>query len=119
MSVTPFKIKFPNNYDWNLKMRKFENVFKTETLKMSKGLMEKGDNTGYWLYDETRGMNLGMRAHSERDAFIEALEYYQQRLRQVEMENKNMLSRIESFLGSLQEIGIEPDVTCDFCQSYR
>lgn len=28
---------------------------------------------GFWLYDETRGMNLSMQAKSEEAAFVEAL----------------------------------------------
>ena len=31
---------------------------------------------GFWLYDDTRGMNLAMREKTEEAAYIEALEYY-------------------------------------------
>lgn len=33
---------------------------------------------GFWLYDETRGMNLSMRAKSSEAAMFEALEYQAQ-----------------------------------------
>ena len=35
---------------------------------------------GWWLWDQTRGMNLAMRAKSRDAAFVEALSYYQERL---------------------------------------
>lgn len=44
-------------------------VFETDTLNMVYC------KDGFWLYDETRGMNLAMKQKSEREAFIEALEY--------------------------------------------
>ena len=56
---------------------------------------------GFWLYDKRRGMNLGMRADSEKAALIEALEYYQERLPEVEAENKRLSGCIESFLENL------------------
>lgn len=53
---------------------------------------------GWWLWDETRGMNLAIRAETERDAFVEALEYYQSRLAQVEAEHKELSKRVDAFV---------------------
>ncbi len=57
-----------------------------------------GYKDGYWLYDKQRRMNLSMRAKSERDAFIEALTYYQQRLSSVETSYNAMRSRLHGFM---------------------
>lgn len=53
---------------------------------------------GFWLYDETRGMNLAMRAKTAEDAFVEALEYYQKRLQQVESEYKALNTKVQAFV---------------------
>ena len=41
-------------------------------------------NYGFWLWDETQGMNLAMRSETERVALIDAIKYYQNRLIEVE-----------------------------------
>ena len=53
---------------------------------------------GFWLYDATRGMNLSMRAKTEREAFVEALEYYQTRLSKVEASYKALKERVDAFV---------------------
>lgn len=58
-------------------------------------------NQGFWLYDTNRGMNLSMRAESEEDALIDALEYYQRRLVKVEDRDKALRDKVEGFLTSL------------------
>lgn len=58
---------------------------------------------GFWLWDETRGMNLAMRAETERDAFIDALEYYQNRLIEVEAAYKTLRERVDAFVGQFSE----------------
>ena len=51
---------------------KLTSILKTSTLELNK------DNNGeYWLYDYTRKMNLSMRAKTQENAFIAAIEYYQ------------------------------------------
>lgn len=67
-------------------------IVKTESLQLTH------DQTGFWLYDYTRGMNLAMRAESEQYAFIEALEYYQQRLYDVERQYKLLESKVNAFV---------------------
>lgn len=61
-------------------------------------------NYGFWLWDETQGMNLAMRAETERDAFIDALEYYQRRLMEVETAYKTLRERVDDFVGQFSEV---------------
>lgn len=58
---------------------------------------------GFWLYDETRGMNLSMRAKTEQAAFVEALSYYQDRLSEVEKGFCALQAKVESFVSSVAE----------------
>lgn len=67
-------------------------VFKIDTLS----LHECTD--GYYLYDYVVEMNIGMRAKTEQDAYIEALLYYQKRLIEVKKDYKTLNDKVESFL---------------------
>jgi hypothetical protein len=58
---------------------------------------------GFWLYDETRRMNLSMCALSEISAFMETLEYYQKRLKTVEKELYALHSKVENFVGQFRD----------------
>ena len=58
---------------------------------------------GFWLYDETRGMNLSMSAKSSTDAFVEALTYYQNRLREVEQEHIILKKKVYAFVDQFIE----------------
>ena len=80
-------------------MAKYEKIFETETLRLHRGIADQK----YWLWDETRGMNLAMKADSERDAFIEALEYYQHRLTEVEGNYRELTKKVDSFLDQFKE----------------
>lgn len=53
---------------------------------------------GYWLYDETRGMNLAMKAKTAQEAFVEALSYYQDRLTTVESDYKELKQKVDAFV---------------------
>jgi len=57
---------------------------------------------GFWLYDGHRGMNLAMRADSEKAALLKALEYYQKRLIEVETTNKHLNEQINAVLKILE-----------------
>jgi hypothetical protein len=76
-------------------MSQYETIFNTDTL-----ILEK-NHLGYWLWDETRRMNLSMRANSERDAFVKAMEYYQQRLKHVETELVQLKKHVEIFVNAV------------------
>ena len=55
---------------------------------------------GFWLYDKTRGFNLAMRAKTSTDAFVESLEYYQDRLKEVESKYSNLKAKVDSFVSN-------------------
>lgn len=71
-------------------------VIKNHILSSKLCLTEQTD--GFWLYDETRGMNLSMRAKTAQDAFVEALTYYQDRLKKVEGEYKELKQKVDAFV---------------------
>lgn len=71
----------------------------TAQVKPSFVVVERRD--GFWLWDETRGMNLSVRAKTERDAFTDALKYYQNRLQQVETAYKDLQTKVDSFVESV------------------
>lgn len=58
---------------------------------------------GWWLYDETRGFNLAMRAKTEQAAFVEALSYYQERLQRIESEYKHLNDKVQAFVSQFTE----------------
>lgn len=58
---------------------------------------------GWWLYDETRGMNLAMRAKTEQEAFVEAITYYQRRLSDLERAHNCLNKRVQEFVSQFTE----------------
>lgn len=58
---------------------------------------------GFWLYDETRGMNLAMRANSQQAAFVKALTYYQERLSDLESAHNCLNKRVQEFVSQFTE----------------
>ena len=67
-------------------------------------------NSGFWLYDKTRGMNLAMRAKSETDALVEALHYYQERLSEVEREHAILRTKVCAFIAQLRDSEVWEDL---------
>lgn len=57
---------------------------------------------GVWLYDETRGMNLSMKAATSEAAFVEALTYYQQKLSEMESAYRVLKVRVDAFVGQFR-----------------
>ncbi|EHV4444359.1 hypothetical protein K0M00_005536 [Escherichia coli] len=70
---------------------------------LSKSLSISECTDGFWLYDETRGMNLAMRAKTAEAAYLEALEYYQERLTEVEEDYKSLKAKVDHFVGQFIE----------------
>jgi len=68
------------------------------TLGLSEYTDPRSGSFGFWLYDETRGMNLAMRAKTERDAFVDALNYYQRRLTEVEQAHRELTRKVDAFV---------------------
>ena len=64
----------------------------TETLSISEC------NDGFWLYDQTRRMNLSMRAKTVESALVEALTYYQKHLQEVEACHRMLKTEVDSFV---------------------
>jgi len=73
------------------------NVDLSETLHLSEC------RDGFWLYDDTRGMNLAMRAKTKDEALVDALNYYQRRLKEVEAEYRILKGRVDSFVSQFNE----------------
>lgn len=71
-------------------------------IKLSDTLELNEYKDGFWLYDETRGMNLAMRANTAQDAFVEALEYYQRRLNEMERSYYSLRGMVETFVSSYE-----------------
>lgn len=76
-------------------------TIKHEELTKTLALTECTD--GFWLYDTTRKMNLAMRAKSEREAFLEALAYYQERLMELETNYREISSKVHVFVSQFEE----------------
>lgn len=84
--------------------------------KLSPTLSISECNDGYWLYDDTRGMNLAMQAKTEQAAYVQALEYYQRRLQEVESNYKSLKSKVDHFVGQVADDDDDP--YCERCGSY-
>ncbi|HAO2010380.1 TPA: DUF1033 family protein [Escherichia coli] len=91
-------------------------VIKYNVLSKSLSISECTD--GFWLFDETRGMNLAMREKTAEAAYVEALEYYQERLKEVEEDYKSLKAKVDHFVGQLVEDNDEDGHYCDRCGSY-
>lgn len=72
-------------------------VLETDTIKLSQ------QTDGYWLWDETRGMNLAMYAKTPEAAFVKALEYYQNRLLTVESKYNSLQTKVDQFVSQFTE----------------
>ena len=74
-----------------------------ENIKLTNNLTISECKDGFWLYDYTRGMNLSMRAKTQEDAFVEALTYYQKRIKKVEAELEKLNQSVRNFINSVSE----------------
>ena len=90
-------------------------VISSKVLNKTLTLTECTD--GFWLYDFTRSKNLSMRAKTEEAAYVEALEYYQRRLQEVENSYASLKAKVDHFVG--QAVDDEEDSHyCERCGSY-
>lgn len=69
-----------------------KHVFKNENFQLT----ECAD--GYWLYDFVLGFNLSMRAKTEQEAFIEALTRYQNKVKKLTAEYKDLDEKVQKFV---------------------
>ena len=58
---------------------------------------------GYWLHDETQGMNLSMRAETKEAALLEALVYYQKALAEIKEKYEDLNGKVRSFLDQFRD----------------
>ena len=58
-------------------------------------------SSGYWIFDKRKGINVAMRAKTERDAFLEALEYYSRYLIDSQKKFKEVTQAVDTFLNKL------------------
>lgn len=77
-------------------MKAIREVFRLDTLVMHEC------TDGYYLYDNVAGINISMRAKTERDAFIEAIKYYQSITQKLVDENLSLNSKIDSIIDILK-----------------
>ena len=77
----------------------------SETLTLCEYQSPKNGSFGFWLYDETQGMNLAVRAKSEREAFVKALDFYQTYYKKEKEQHKALKAKVDSFL--IQFVDIE------------
>jgi hypothetical protein len=75
-----------------------DSIIKLDSETLSLCEFKSGGSKGFWLYDKTRGMNLSMRAETETEAFVEALHYYQERLKEVEGAYYSLKTRVDDFV---------------------
>lgn len=71
--------------------------------KLSDTLTLSECRDGFWLYDDTRGMNLSMRAESTEHALLEALKYYQERLTELKKEHREMSAHVQDFINKFRD----------------
>lgn len=72
-------------------------------IKLSETLNLAECTDGWWLYDQTRGMNLAMKAKTSTDAFVEALTYYQRRLAEVERAHSSLKEKVDAFVAQFHD----------------
>ena len=77
---------------------KLTSILKTSTLSLNIDAKSR-----FWLYDKTRGMNLSIRAQTKEEAFIKAIEYYQDRLAEVETNYYSLSKKVETFVDQFKE----------------
>jgi hypothetical protein len=75
-------------------------ILRTETIEL---YVKSGK---YWLWDFTQEMNLSMRVETKEAAFLEALRYYQKRLKKIEGEYHELQSKVDRFV---EELKLEED----------
>ncbi len=77
------------------------NNYKTTELSETLILSERVD--GFWLYDDTRGVTLVLRAKSPQEALLKTIKYYQDRLIKIEHAYKDLKKFIDKFVIEIEE----------------
>lgn len=82
-------------------VEKYESVFDNDKISITKGINARA-HEGYWLYDHVLGMNLSMKAKTEREAFVDALDYYQENLAELKVIHKTLKSKVDAFVNQFE-----------------
>jgi hypothetical protein len=76
------------------------------SIKLSETITINEYTDGVYLWDKTRGMNVAMYAKTHQDALVQALTYYQRRLKEVEGAYSDMKTKVDTFVNQFTD---EPD----------
>lgn len=57
----------------------------------------------WWLYDKRAGLNIGMRAKTKDEAFVEAIEYWSERAIEAEQSLSELSSKVNAFLSQFND----------------
>ncbi len=91
-------------------MKVIKHIKLTDTLTISEC------KDGYWLYDKTRGINLSMRAKTEKDDYGDAITYYKKRCAEIEQKKKKLYDSVNNFIESISDNNeIYMPCDCDDC----
>ena len=93
-----------------------ENTKLSDTLTLSEYKNKNSGDFGFWLWDETVGMNLAMRAKTREEAILQALEYHQKARKRALEQRNELQAAIDGFIGSLREIGPDQFNLCTNCR---
>ena len=53
----------------------------------------------WWLYDTRAGLNIGMRAKTRDEAFVEAIEYWAKRAQRTKLLYDQLKAQVDTFVG--------------------
>jgi hypothetical protein len=70
----------------------------TDTLSLSECHPTADYRGKYWLWDETRGLNLAMGAETAQDSLVQAITYYQKRLKEIETCYWSLQKEVDTFV---------------------
>lgn len=73
------------------------------SIKLTNKLTLSECTDGFWLWDDTRKMNLSMKAKTPQDAFVECISYYQERLSEIEAKYGELSEKVNSFVSQFTE----------------
>jgi len=88
----------------------------SDTLSLSEYKDPKNGSFGFWLWDETVGMNLAMQARTREEAVLQALVYHQKARKRALEQRNELQAAIDGFLGSLRDIDPDQFNLCTNCR---
>ena len=78
------------------------------SVSLSESLTLHQCHDGFWLWDDTQGMNLAMREKTAEAAFTRAIEYYQEHLKRKQEAFVELSAHVDHFVGQLRTIEDDP-----------